>query len=74
MKFEKFWNISGGQILFFFLFFLFFLFYLKEYEKISLRNLDDMKSLSSDSDMNFTFIFLNFNILIAITKQSLNDA
>lgn len=66
MKFEKFWNISGGQILFFF--------YLKEYEKISLRNLDDMKSLSSDSDMNFTFIFLNFNILIAITKQSLNDA
>lgn len=66
MKFEKFWNISGGQILFFF--------YLKEYEKISLQNLDDMKSLSSDSDMNFTFIFLNFNILIAITKQSLNDA
>lgn len=66
MKFEKFWNISGGQILFFF--------YLKEYEKISLRNLDDMKSLSSNSDMNFTFIFLNFNILIAITKQSLNDA
>lgn len=36
--------------------------------------MDDMKSLNSDAYINFIFIFLIVNILIAITEQNLNDA